>query len=224
MTTRLAEGESVGEAAEDSAEESPDSTEEGTEAADTTPPGSESALLRRGLVVAVVLAFVAAALGFYRWYAVANDDDIARAEQRDAVLEAADEHIVTLNTLDHADLEAGLQAWLDATAGAMHQDIASITEEDREAVRAQGATSTSRILALGLVDYDPVAETATVIAAVETTVRDADDAEDVKRNRYEADLVFTDDRWLVETLELLSVDVGLDTEPPAGELPPGEDE
>lgn len=184
--------------------------------------------VRTGLVLAVVLAFVVGALGFYQWYRLAGDDDIERAADRDAVVEAAEQHIVTLNSLDHADLDAGLQGWLDATTGTMHEDIASITEEDRDALRAFEASSSSQILALAVVDYDAVARSATVIAAVETTVRapgaDDETEERTDRYRYEADLVHTEDGWLIEALDQLPLDIGLDDEAPSSDAPLTEDD
>lgn len=163
--------------------------------------------LRQVLTIAVVIAFLAAAFGFYRWYALANDEGIERAELRDAALADGAAHIVTLNSLDATDLDAGVQAWLDVSTGALHDDLRSISDDEREAARALESVLESELLGAALVDFDAVARTATVIAMIETSGTTVEGVEQPERNRFEAQLVFTEDGWLVEWIEPLDVDV-----------------
>lgn len=73
---------------------------------------------------------------------------------------------------------------------------------------ADGRPETGRVVNAAVTDLDD--DTATVIAAVEVTVRDGKDADaepTVKRNRFSADLVRAGGTWKLESLQQVAVDL-----------------
>lgn len=157
-------------------------------------------------VVAVAIAVVVALVGLRAWWQAEHDPDLALAGERDAVLVAARTHVATLNTLDHDEVDAGLEAWGDATTGMLHDQLTGVDEADRASLAALGTVSTGRVLDAGVLELDDT--TATVLLAVEVTVVDertpgAEPA--VKRNRFAADLRQVDGEWLVEDLQQVAV-------------------
>ncbi|MFD1248683.1 hypothetical protein ACFQ3F_12860 [Nocardioides ginsengisoli] len=140
-----------------------------------------------------------------------------RAVLRDRVLIAARHGIETMNTLDYRDLDGGLAAWADVTTGTLHDQLVSTSKPDRALLADQHASSVGTVLDAGVVDLDH--DSASVIAAVEVTVTPADEPGDepgdkaaakptVKRNRFAADLVKVGGRWLLESLQQVSVATG----------------
>ena len=155
-----------------------------------------------GIGVAVVLALS----GVLAAWAALNDDTIERAETRDAVLVRATQHIETLNTLDYRDLDAGLEAWTDASTGTLRDQLAGVAEEDKQMLAEQQMISIGEVVEAAVTDLND--DTATVIAAVEVTVTDDSDPDaepTVKRNRFSAELLHEDGDWKLESLSQVSV-------------------
>ncbi|WGY01056.1 hypothetical protein QI633_21255 [Nocardioides sp. QY071] len=160
-----------------------------------------------GLLVLAVVALVA---GVVTWQRAGDHDEAAlkRAELRDTVLITARSHIETMNTLDHDDVDGGLEKWLDVTTGTLKDQIAATDAETRKLMADQQMVSTGKVIDAAVLDL--TASTATVIASVEVTVRnDADPsaAPSVKRNRFAADLVKVGGRWLLEGLDQVAVEI-----------------
>lgn len=183
------------------ADEQAEPTEE-TPAADTS---------RRGRLPAVAL-LVAAVLvmgsGLFAWWQAAGDEDIARAETRDAALIAGRQHIETIQSLDYREIDKGLKAWNEITTGTMNDQIKAITEEDRKLLADQKKISTTKVIDAAVLDLEET--TATVIAAVEITVADdpaANIEPTVKRNRYSAGLVLVRGSWKLENIQPVPVDL-----------------
>jgi Mce-associated membrane protein len=150
-------------------------------------------------------------VGLVAWHRARHHDDpmAQRAVLRDRVLIAATHGIETMNTLDYRDLDGGLAAWADVTTGTLHDQLVAISKPDRALLADQHTSSVGKVLAAGLVDLDH--DSASVIAAVEVTVTPGDEPEakpTVKRNRFAADLVKVGGRWLLESLQQVSVATG----------------
>src|SRR5687768_3777940 len=82
----------------------------------------------------LVLALTLTAGGFAAWtgqdwYRAAHDDRAAYAAQRDEALAAGEQAVQNLNTLDHRDLNQGLDLWESSTTGELHEQLASGREE-----------------------------------------------------------------------------------------------
>ncbi|MBM9462356.1 hypothetical protein JL108_02775 [Aeromicrobium sp. YIM 150415] len=177
---------------------------EGTAPPEDRPPrriaGGWAAWLGIGVAVVLALSGVLAA------WAALNDDTIERAETRDAVLVRATQHIETLNTLDYRDLDAGLEAWTDASTGTLRDQLAGVPDEEKQMLAEQQMISSGEVVEAAVTDLDD--DTATVIAAVEVTVTDGSDPDaepTVKRNRFSAELLHEDGDWKLESLSQVSV-------------------
>ncbi len=158
-----------------------------------------------GLIVASVLVM---ASGLFAWWHASGDENIELAERRDAVLIAAKQHIVTIQSLDYRTIDEGLKNWDDITTGTLNDQIKAITGDERAYLVDQKKVTTSKVTSAAVLDLDK--NTATVIASVEVTVGDdpAVGSEPVvKRNRYSADLVEVRNRWKLENIQPVPVDV-----------------
>ncbi|CAM3410656.1 hypothetical protein NODU109028_15685 [Nocardioides dubius] len=179
-------------------------------AASTETTDSESRSLLPGWVPWALLAagLVVLVLGVQFWRSAEPDPDAARAERRDAVVVAATSNLETLQTMDYEKAEEHLAAWQEVSIGVLGDQFAELTAEDRQAIVDAQAKSTGRVLSLAVTELGE--RTATVIAAIETEVVTAadPDAEPVKkRNRFGADLVLVNGRWLVENLSQVGVNL-----------------
>lgn len=166
---------------------------------------------RRGVEWALlVLAALVLAAGLVSWMKAGDHDAkaVELAELRDTVLISARAGIETMNTLDHRDVQGGLEKWQDVSTGTLRDQIADTDEETRTLMEEQGKISSGKVVDAAVIDLTK--NTATVIASVEVTVRDGADPDaepTVKRNRFAADLVKVGGTWLLETLDQVAVDL-----------------
>jgi Mce-associated membrane protein len=158
--------------------------------------------------VLLAVSLAVAVSGSVAWWSAAHSDDLQLARTRDAVLIRATSDIATLNSLDSADVKAGLDSWKAVTTGTLHDQFSGLDEQDRQLLADQGKESRGKVVDAAVLDVD--GDTAEVIASVETTVRDAKDADAepvVKRNRFTATLVRSGGTWKVSDLQQLAVEL-----------------
>jgi len=165
--------------------------------------------LRADVVVPIVAVAVLAA-GLVAWWRADGHDAsaVAAASRRDAIVIAATSEIETMNTLDYRKVAEGLKAWMQITTGTLHDQLAQAGKQDRQAIADQQKISTGHVVDAAVVDM--TADTATVIAAVDVTVKDGTVAKarpTVKRERFSADLVRVHGRWLLEKLDQVAVSI-----------------
>lgn len=158
----------------------------------------------------VVLAAIALAVGLFTWSRAGEHDAdaVQRAQLRDAVLITARSHVETLQTLDYRDVPGGLARWEAVSTGTLKDQLLATTDETRQLLTDQQKITTGKVVDAAILDLTD--DTATVIAAVETTVADGADAEaepTVKRDRFTADLVKVGDDWLVESILQVAVNL-----------------
>ncbi|MET0819888.1 MAG: hypothetical protein ABWY58_02905 [Aeromicrobium sp.] len=176
---------------------------------DTTPTTKDGGRGRWRLVLLLVAALVAAS-GAFMWWQADRDPDRASAQTRDTVLIEARQAIETMNTLDYRSVDKGVKAWSQVTTGTLRDQLAGVSADDRTLLAEQKKISTGRVVDAAVIDADADDGTATVIAAVEVTVRDAakpDSEPTVKRNRFSADLVKVGGRWKLESLQQVAVNL-----------------
>lgn len=157
-----------------------------------------------------VLATIVLAVGLVTWSRAGDHDaeSVQRAELRDAVLITARSHIETLQTLDYRDIDGGLAKWQDVSTGTLKDQLLATSEDTRQLLADQQKVTTGKVVDAAVVDLDK--DTATVIAAVETTVVDGTDSTaepTLKRDRFTADLVKVGDDWLLENLVQVAVNL-----------------
>ncbi len=162
-------------------------------------------LLRDPLVATLALltvVAVAAVVWFgVAWASAARDDGLAQAQQRDAVLRAAEQGLVTLHTLDHREAERDVAAWLDVTAGGLHQDLAGDQAGQREQARQTKTVSNAEVLRVAVTELNAHAGTARVIAVLSTTLETQGKKASTGRKRVNAELVRRDGQWKISVVE-----------------------
>ncbi|MPY96390.1 MAG: hypothetical protein GEU97_00015 [Actinophytocola sp.] len=153
------------------------------------------------LAVLTVVAVAAAAWFGVAWASAARDDGLAQAEQRDAVLRAAERGLVTLHTIDHREAERDVAAWLDVTAGGLHRDLEGDRAGQVEQARQTKTVSSAELLRAAVTELNAHAGTARVIAVLEVTLEARGEKASTGRKRLNADLVRRDGQWQVSAVE-----------------------
>ncbi|WP_063794484.1 nuclear transport factor 2 family protein, partial [Kitasatospora sp. MBT63] len=159
--------------------------------------------LRARAVAAALLAVAApaAAWGGWSWYAAAHDDAAARARTRDAVLAAGEQAVQNLNTLDHADLDHGLDLWESSTAGDLHAQLVQGRADFAKQVEQAGSVTSARILSAAVTELDQQAGRAAVLVAVRITVQTPQAPQPAtKDSRMLGELTRTADGWKLSAL------------------------
>ncbi|KOV32134.1 nuclear transport factor 2 family protein [Streptomyces sp. XY152] len=153
------------------------------------------------LVVALTLAAGGfAAWAGQDWYGAAHDDRAAYAAQRDKALAAGEQAVQNLNTLDHRDLNQGLDLWESSTTGELHDQLKSGRAEFADQVRAAKTVTTARVLSGAVAELDDRAGRARVLIALRVTVRASDGAKTDKDSRMLGELTRTGGRWKLSAL------------------------
>ncbi|MCR3742702.1 Mce-associated membrane protein [Actinomadura glauciflava] len=159
---------------------------------DDTPQRTAGALL--------VLALLFAVWAAWAWYSAAHDDARAYSRVRDDVLEAGEQGVQNLNTLDYRSLGPGLKTWQDSTTGDLHRQIAQ-GRPDFERRVAQARTITrARILDAAVAELDERSGRARMLVAVEITVTPPDGDPETRQSRLIGELTRTSGGWKLSRL------------------------
>jgi Mce-associated membrane protein len=156
--------------------------------------------------VALASALLAAALVFagwsgWSWYGASHDESIAYATTRDEALGAGREHIARLTSLDHNDIDGGIQQWLQVSTGSLHEELAGTDEQTKAKLRQAATVSNGRVLDAAISELDVRAGTARMLASVEITVTKLGAEPATKRNRFVAQLARTDAGWKLSAID-----------------------
>ncbi|MBC6468578.1 hypothetical protein HKK74_24220 [Actinomadura alba] len=172
-------------------------------------------MLAAALVPAVIAASCA---GWFGWsyYRAAHDDSLRYSQSRDEVLRAGEQAVQNLNTLDHRDVDRGLNIWLDSSAGELHQQITQGREQFEQQVRQAKTISTARILEGAVTELDDRAGKAGVIVAVQITVTPPTGTPTTKQSRLLGQLTRTSSGWKLTALGQAPIG---DTAPNPGSTP-----
>lgn len=179
--------------------------------ADSPVASSSAKKSRVGLPVLLLLAvsIVAVVVAFLSWRDVNDDPDRDRAALRDTAVIEGTTAVETMTTMDGRDVEAGLKAWQGVSTGVLHDQLLSVGDDEEKMLADQDKIATGRVVQAALTELTD--RSATLIAAVEVTVRSVDGDEDeetaVKRNRFSADLVLVNGEWKIENLQQVSVNL-----------------
>jgi Mce-associated membrane protein len=165
----------------------------------TRPGGARHPLLAVALALAVAAA-VAAALAGWSWYGAAHDDDTAFARTRDTVLAAGEQAVQNLNTLDHADLDHGLDVWESSTTGDLHSQLTQGRDDFVKQVQQAKTTSTAKVLSGAVTELDTRTGKASVMVALRITVQAPGEKPAVKESRMLGELTRTPDGWKLSAL------------------------
>lgn len=147
-----------------------------------------------------VAAAVAAALTGWSWYGAAHDGDAAFARNRDAVLAAGEQAVQNLNTLDHNDLDHGLDIWEDSTTGDLHSQLTRGRTDFAKQVQQAQTVSTAKVLSGAVTELDTRTGRAGVMVALRITVQAPRSKPAVKESRMLGELTRTADGWKLSAL------------------------
>lgn len=157
--------------------------------------------LARGLLVVTVLAVLTAGWFATSWLLAANDNQLAYGRERDAVLVAASEGLITLHTVDFRTAARDLDAWNRVTAEPLHGDLADDRDGQLKRASATRTVSTAAFTSGAVTDLDKHAGTARVIAVLDVRLSTDGGKPATERRRVNADLVRTDAGWKVSRVE-----------------------
>jgi Mce-associated membrane protein len=150
-------------------------------------------------------ALVAAAVVFLAWssWAVWRDGSGERSgpdRTRDAVLASAGRQIAALNTMDPAHVDAGLQAWLDASTGALREQLERDRAQNRVKIGQSETSAAATVTGAAVTSLDVRAGKAKVIASVQVKLALRDGSPTLQRKRFEAGTARTPSGWRLESL------------------------
>ncbi|MFE6287498.1 nuclear transport factor 2 family protein [Streptomyces sp. NPDC057877] len=156
-------------------------------------------------VSATALVFVLLAGGFaawtgWDWYDAAHDDSASYAAQRDRALAAGEQAVQNLNTLDHRDLDRGLDLWESSTTGDLHQQLVGGRAEFATQVKEAKTVTTAKVLSGAVTELDDRAGRARVLVAVRVTVKAPGEDSTDKDSRLLGELTRTGDHWKLSAL------------------------
>ncbi|MFI6872497.1 nuclear transport factor 2 family protein [Streptomyces sp. NPDC050400] len=157
------------------------------------------ALLVAALALTLVAGGVAAWAG-WSWYGAAHDDTAGYAAARDDALEAGEQAVQNLNTLDHRSVGRGLDLWEASTTGDLHSQLVQGRAQFEEQVRGAKTVSTAKVLSGAVTELDERAGRARVMVALRITVRASGQKPTDKDSRMLGELTRTDGRWKLSAL------------------------
>jgi Mce-associated membrane protein len=188
----------------------------------TPPPARPRWRSPRHPVLAAALALaaaaaVAAAWAGWSWYGAAHDDDAAFARTRDTVLAAGEQAVQNMNTLDHDDVDHGLDVWESSTTGDLHTQLVQGRTDFEKQVRQAGTVSTAKVLSGAVTDLDTRSGKAGVMIALRITVQAPGSKPAVKESRMLGELTRTGAGWKLSALQQapLGDDTATGTAPPS---------
>jgi len=157
-------------------------------------------VLRRGLVVAVALAAVAAAVFGALWASAASSPELALARDRDAVLADARQSAINLNTLDYRNVAAGLDLWQQSSTGQVLAEFQQNREQYAKLVQESRRATVASVADAAVTELDEHAGVARVLVAVDVTVTPEGQAAAVTRQRLQVEMTRTPTGWKVSKL------------------------
>ncbi len=157
--------------------------------------------------VLLAVALVAVVMTFLSWRDADGNSDLDRAAMRDRALIEGTAAVETMTSMDHRDVAAGIAAWQEVSTGVLHDQLVSVGDDEQQMLADQGKIASGRVVQSALTELTD--RTATLITAVEVTVKSEDETEEpaVKRNRFSADLVLVSGHWKIENLQQVAVNV-----------------
>lgn len=156
--------------------------------------------LQRTATALLVLAALFAAWAGWSWYAAAHEDAYAYSRVRDEVLQAGEQGVQNLNTLDYRHLGAGLKTWQDSTAGDLHRQITEGRAGFEKQVTEARTITKARILDAAVSELDERSGKARILVGVEITVTPPEGDPATKQSRLIGELTRTSAGWKLSKL------------------------
>lgn len=158
------------------------------------------------LVPAVLVAALLVCAGFGgAWAMAANDEGIQRAALRDDALEGGRKAVSEFNSMDHRDIQGGLDRWEANSTGALREEVRNGREPFVEQIKQAKTISTAKVLDAGITELDESGKKAKMLAVVEMNVQAEGQQPSGKRHRYQAEITREGDDWKLSRLSLVPV-------------------
>jgi Mce-associated membrane protein len=159
---------------------------------------------------AASLGLLVAAAGFFGWsgwtyWQSTHDDSLTFAKARDQVVRAGRQEIADLNTVDNRNIDAGLNRWLNASTGPLHDQFQRTTLENKLSIQQGGTRATGTVTDFAVTELDTRAGDAKVIATVQVETIAASGSTSTDRKRFEAVLTRTGNAWKLGSLTAIPV-------------------
>lgn len=173
-----------------------------TPTADQAPARSGGPLRTATRVVAVLALLVLLTAGWFgvSWYRAAHDDGIALAQTREAVLRDARQAAINLNTLDHTQVDRGLDLWEQSATGTVLDELKRNRGPYGSAITDAGTSSTAVVVEAAVADLDSDTGTARVLVGVDVTYRAGEGQPYCVLQRLELEMQRVDTVWKVDQL------------------------
>ncbi|MEV3853287.1 nuclear transport factor 2 family protein [Streptomyces sp. NPDC050095] len=155
------------------------------------------------IVAALALTLLAGGVAAWAgrsWYGAAHDDTASYATARDDALEAGEQAVQNLNTLDHRKLGPGLDLWESSTTGDLHSQLVKGRAEFTKQVESARTVSTAKVLSGAVTELDERAGRARVMVALRVTVTATGQKATDKDSRMLGELTRTDGHWKLSAL------------------------
>lgn len=156
--------------------------------------------LRRTATALLTLAALFAAWAGWSWYAAADDDGYAYSRTRAEVLQAGEQAVQNLNTLDYRHLGPGLKTWQDSTTSDLYRQITQGRAAFEEQVKKARTITEARILDAAVAELDERSGKARILVAVEITVTPPDGDPVTKQSRLVGKVTRTPAGWKLSEL------------------------
>ncbi|EFE78888.1 hypothetical protein P376_2887 [Streptomyces sp. HCCB10043] len=161
--------------------------------------GTRNPLLLAALALAVCAAG-AAGWGGWQRYEAAHDDAASFAQARDDALAAGEQAVQNMNTLDHKELEQGLDSWEQSTTGDLHRQLVDGRDDFARQIAEAKTVSTAKVLSGAVTELDERAGRAGVMVALRVTVTAPKGEPAVKESRLLGTLTRTSGGWKLSAL------------------------
>ena len=175
--------------------------------ADTRGGRARSPLLPLAMLL-VAAAVAAAAWSGWSWWRAAHDDSLSYSRTRDQVLQAAEQSMQNLNTLDYRTAQQGLAIWQDSTTGSLRDQLSQGGKDFLAQIQQAKTVTTAKILDGAVTELDDRAGKASVIVAIEVTVTPPTGQPTTKRERLQGQLTRTGAGWKLSAVGQVPVTAG----------------
>lgn len=154
------------------------------------PPAPAERPGKRLLVLAVLtmVALLAALFVGVRLVLALTDDGLALAQARDAVLVDARQAAINLNTLNAADVQAGLDLWEQSSTGAVLEEFRRNRETYAKFVQEAGRSTEASVVDAAVAELDERAGKARVLVGVDVVVRPEGQEPVLSRQRLQLEM------------------------------------
>lgn len=151
--------------------------------------------LGTSLTVLCAVGVLACAGTGVAWAYTAQDGAVHRAQVRDKALHDGRVAVVNFNSLDHNNVQRGLDQWEKTSAGPLHEEVRKGRKAYAKQIEKRKSTTEAKVLDAGLAELDEQAGKARMISVVQVSARVEDKKPSVQRHRYETQLKRTDGTW-----------------------------